>query len=128
MEKFNHATALIIKFVAMAIILVIALPMISTMNIFQSLITAVVLTALAYAIGDLYILSASNNIYATLADAGMAFAIIWFMNFLLTGAPINLGGLLVLAVIIGAVEYFFHKYVAGTVLEGDKVEVKEVNE
>lgn len=127
MGKFNHTTAILIKFVAIAIILVIALPLISTMNIIQSLITAVVLTALAYVIGDLYILPRTNNTYASIADAGTAFVVIWFMNFILTGAPINLIGLLALAVIIGVAEYFFHKYAIDTVVR-DKVEVKETTE
>ncbi len=115
MGKFNHATALLIKFAALAVISAIALPAISTMTITESLITALVLTVAAYLIGDLWILPSFNNTAATVADAGIAFIAIWLMNSVLTRDPINLTGLLVISLVIAAAEYFFHKYVALTV-------------
>ena len=121
MGKHNHAAALLIKFAVIAVIAAISLPAISTMNLTQSLISAAVLTAVAYIIGDLLILPNTNNTAAAIADAGLTFIIVWVLNSLLTRAPIDLAGLLLVSLVIGAAEYFFHKYAALTAAEQGEV-------
>lgn len=117
MGRYNHGTALLIKFAAVAVIAAIALPAISTMNLTQSLITAAALAAVTYIVGDLLILPNTNNTATSIADAGLTFIVVWMLNFLLTKAPIDLTGLLLVSLVIGAAEYFFHKYAVLTAAE-----------
>lgn len=73
-----------------------------------SLLTAVALSAVAYAIGDQLILRASNNTTATLADAAIALLFLWmvasFANWTLSFAE-----LLTIVVAVGVVELIFHR-------------------
>lgn len=97
----KHIIALLIKFAMIAF--------------GQILYVSITVTAIAYIIGDVFILAVSNNIVATIADAGLALFIIYMFNFLWTNREISFYNALIAAVVIGACEWFFHKHVARNV-------------
>nr|WP_117160782.1 DUF2512 family protein [Paraliobacillus sp. X-1268] len=73
---------------------------------------SIVLGISAYLIGDLLILSRTNNTIATTADFGMAFVIIYLMTDGLTVGGNPFAAALISAVVVGICEVIFHKYVA----------------
>ena len=112
----KHITALIIKFVMIAIVLEIILGISTNLTYTQILYVSLTVTAISYILGDLIILPASNNTVATIADAGIALLTIYMFNYFWTYAWISPGTALFAAVILGAGEWFFHKYVEDKVL------------
>lgn len=76
-----------------------------------SLITAGLLSTVAYFVGDQLILRASNNLIATIADGLLAFAFLWVAAELLLWS-ITFGQLFTIALILGIVEFIFHRIIA----------------
>lgn len=118
----KHVSALLIKFVMTAIVLEIVLYMLTELMFTSILYIAASVTILAYIIGDLLILPATNNTVATIADVGLALATIYMFNFLWSARTISFANALICAVAIGVGEIFFHKYVSNIVLEKRKEE------
>jgi uncharacterized membrane protein YqaE (UPF0057 family) len=122
----EHVKAFIIKLVMITAVLGIILTVIFEGEFSDTLWISIVLTALAYILGDLIIFRhagdgseyTKRNIIATLADAILTFAIVYFMgkdifvgdNDLLTSALLS-------AVVIGLGEWFFHKYLNNHVFD-----------
>jgi hypothetical protein len=75
-----------------------------------------VVSVAAYLIGDMFILPRTNNTVATLADFGLAFAIIWFMSENLTYGDSMLGEAFTSALALGVFEMMFHRYLAKNIL------------
>ncbi|QGU95799.1 DUF2512 family protein [Clostridium bovifaecis] len=71
---------------------------------------AVVGTILNYLLGDLYILPSYGNITASIGDGIMAAVIAYVLDALSTNFDTRFGTLIILAVLVAAVEYFFHRY------------------
>jgi uncharacterized membrane protein YvlD (DUF360 family) len=111
----KHIWALLIKFVMAAVILETVMYLFSDLTFGSVLWIALVITVGSYIIGDLLILPASNNIVASLADFGIAFAIIYMFNFIWTTVSIPLLSALIAALIVGIAEWFLHKYLASTI-------------
>lgn len=78
-------------------------------------ITATVLTLIAYFAGDQLILRYSNNAVATVADAVMAYAILWLASYSMNW-DLSAGEILVITLILGIAEWFIHRYVFQTKL------------
>jgi hypothetical protein len=117
----KHVTALLIKYAMIALVLEIVLSILTHLTFVDILYISLIVTLFAYIIGDLLILSASNNIVATVADTGLALFIIYMFNYLWDSRPIDFSDALVAAVVIGAGEWFFHKYVASKVFPPSKM-------
>ena len=111
----KQTNALIIKFIMFGLISVVLLPIFSRLTTGQALLTAVVLTLVAYFLGDLGILPRYGNVTATAADAVIAALVIgladWTVNGAITLTP--LGWILVLGA-LAAGEWFFHRYLQAT--------------
>jgi hypothetical protein len=75
---------------------------------FASLITALALSTIAYLIGDQVILRMSNNMVATLADAGLAFAFLWVVA-IYTGWSLTVGEMFIIVALLSVVEWIFHR-------------------
>jgi len=93
------------------LICIIILPLFAQISSSQAILIAVVLTAVAYLLGDLMILPRHGNSTATVVDVVLAAVVIglsdWMINGFVTLTPA--GWVLFLAVLaIG--EWFFHKY------------------
>ncbi|WP_139490850.1 DUF2512 family protein [Brevibacillus dissolubilis] len=74
-----------------------------------SLVTAVVLSAIAWLLCDQLILRVTNNTIATLADAVLAFAYLWAVA-AFADWSLSMGELLIIVALLGVVEFFFHGY------------------
>ncbi|AJO24225.1 YndM family protein [Weizmannia coagulans] len=115
----DHAKALVIKFIMVAVVLGIILSAIFNMPFGDMIATSVVLTILAYVLGDLMIFKRENereedtqrNIMATVADFVLAYLVVWLMGRSLAPDMDNLlWAALASSIVIAAGEWFFHKY------------------
>ena len=120
----KHLKALLIKFLMIAVVLLVVLTLIFDVPFMDSIWTSLVLTVLAYILGDflLFRLAANRssqnvrNMIATVGDVILAFLTIWYMQVALVDANENIAlGTLIAAVIISGGEWFFHKYLDGNV-------------
>jgi hypothetical protein len=115
-----HIKALAIKGIMTLIILYLVLGLGFNFTFGDALLMTIVLGAVSYFTGDLYVLSKWNNITAALADFGLAFLVVW-----LVGMPLSMGisggklafAALISAIIIAVAEYFFHFYINSRFLE-----------
>lgn len=114
----RHIRALGTKTLAIVIISAILTPMFTDQPASHGIIIGVVFSVLAYLLGDLLILPASNNTVATAADMVLAALVYWSGVKLLKGTGLSVGELLFFAVVIGVSEWFLHKYLARFVLTG----------
>lgn len=101
---------LLIKFVANGAIVVILLMMLSEATFLESLITAVVLSLIAWFLGDQMILRKTNNWVATVSDAVLAFVVLWAAAAVADWNDLTFGDMLVVVAVLGVFEYFFHQY------------------
>jgi hypothetical protein len=77
---------------------------------------ALLIVVLSYVIGDLGVLAMTNNTVATLADIGLCTLKIWLLGPLIVGISIPFLTALLASLVIGAGEWFFHKYMENSVL------------
>ena len=123
----DHVKAIIIKLIMMTVVLGIILTGIFDGEFSDTLWISIVLTILAYVIGDLLIFRKAGddsdhtkrNIIATLSDAVLTFIIVYFM-----GKDIFVGNdndlwkaALLSAIVIAVGEWFFHKYLDRNVFD-----------
>lgn len=130
----NHVKALVIKFLMIAVVLLIILTGIFDVEFEKTLLISLVLTLLAYALGDLMVFRKTGkqthhndvndnhadhdredhkkrNMMATIADIVLAFLVIWLMgDALIENAEDIVTAALISAIVIGGGEWFFHKY------------------
>ena len=76
-----------------------------------AVIASVILSALAYLIGDQFILRASNNTVATAADAVMALIYLWAVAYFADWG-LNFSELIVTVLVLAVVEVIFHALIA----------------
>ncbi|WNC12716.1 DUF2512 family protein [Brevibacillus brevis] len=74
-----------------------------------AVVTSVVVSLIAYALGDALILPKTNNTFATTADFIMVFALFWISSYVFL-QPYRLSGILLTAFVIAVAEYFYHDY------------------
>ncbi|MGC9935027.1 YndM family protein [Priestia aryabhattai] len=124
----KHLKALVIKFVMSAVVLGIVLTGIYNYDFSDSMLISLILTFVAYALGDLLVYRNAaddldykkRNIIATISDLILSFLVIWIMGASLFGnaSPI-IQGSIVSAILITIGEWFFHKYLDKHVLNTD---------
>jgi len=122
----DHLKAIIIKFVMIAVVLGIIVSGIFGGEFSDTLWMSAVLTVLAYIIGDLGIFRnigddsdyTKRNAIATLSDAILTFAIVYFMGKDIFVGDDNLfSAALLSAIVVGIGEWFFHKYLDNNVFD-----------
>ncbi|MGM0845124.1 MAG: YndM family protein [Bacillota bacterium] len=106
----KHLKAFFIKFTACFALLAIILGGIYGVTLGEVFLISVVLSAVSYAAGDLFLLPRSNNTTASLADFGLAFIIIWAMLANMTPVENVLFPSIVAAAGTAVFEFFYHKY------------------
>lgn len=111
----KHIKAFAIKFISSLVLLYVILGMFYDMSFGNVFLITLILGAAAYILGDLLILSKTNNTIATVADFGLAFLLIW-----LIGESLTIGDSLIVPALLSAAglalfELFFHKYLANNV-------------
>lgn len=112
----RHITALLIKFVMVAIVLETVLNILTDLTFGDILYISGTVTILAYIIGDILILSMSNNTIATISDIGLALFTIYMFNYIWSIHMISYTDATIAALVLGVGELFFHKYVEDNVL------------
>ncbi|HBC94519.1 MAG TPA: hypothetical protein DCZ10_16860 [Pelotomaculum sp.] len=107
----RHVTALLIKFIMIAIISIVLLPLFSQITAIQAFVIALVLTIVAYFAGDLWILQRYGNVYTTIADVVIAVLVIGIADQILhyTMTITGAGWIITLALLAFG-EWYFHKY------------------
>jgi hypothetical protein len=95
-----------------AIVLEVVLLLTANLTFGEILWISLFVTLIAYLIGDLIILRASNNTVATLADFGLSLVTIYLFNVFWYRDNIPFLSALISAAVLGVGEWFFHKYLA----------------
>lgn len=114
MEYFK---ALIIKFIMCLAVLWLVLGVFYDMAFGHVLTLSLILTAVAFLLGDLFILSRFENWGATISDFILAFAAIWFYSVYIANATFPVvTAAAISALILSIGEFFFHKYVDNHIL------------
>ncbi|WP_018922746.1 DUF2512 family protein [Salsuginibacillus kocurii] len=109
----DHVKAIGTKFAMITVVLFLVLGF-TGVPFGDFLMTGILLTVIAYLIGDLWLLPSFGNWTATLADFGLSFAGIWIIGTFLFPA-INLPfAAFIASVLIAVGEWFFHKYMMNT--------------
>lgn len=111
----KHIYALLIKFIMVTVVLEIVLSLMTNLTFTEILNISIAVTLIAYAIGDLYILSSSNNTIATVADFVLTLVTIYLSNYILNIREISFTDAFVSALVLGIGEWIFHKYIARNV-------------
>ncbi|MGF2614723.1 DUF2512 family protein [Rossellomorea vietnamensis] len=122
----EHLKALAIKFVMVAVVLGIILTGIYGVPVSDMLIVSVILTLGAYVLGDLLVFKRLNgeqkkrNVIATMADAGLAFVVLWFLGTAMFPDQNVIMASLISAIVLAAGEWFFHKYLDNSIFNGNR--------
>ncbi|AQQ53584.1 DUF2512 family protein [Planococcus lenghuensis] len=114
----DHVKAILIKFVMIAVVLLIVLTWIFDVSFGDTLWISAALTLLAYVLGDLVIFrkagdaddQGKRNMIATVSDIILAFLIVWFLGDAMAVSSDIVTAAIVSAILIGGGEWFFHKY------------------
>lgn len=113
----KHFIAVSIKLGLASIVLFSILPIFSALNIGKIFFITVLVTGVSYMIGDLFILPASGNAIATIADFVLFTATISFLCFNLVGANFYvLMASVFAATFISFCEAFFHVFMEENIL------------
>ena len=119
----KHIVALLIKYTAISAVLLMVLGIFQDVSIPRILLISLLITGIAYLIGDLFVLPRYGNMIATIADFGLSFLGIWVLTYFLTDIDLtrNIGfSAFWSALLISAVEIFFHIYMKKAVLHEGK--------
>ncbi|MBJ8027390.1 YndM family protein [Bacillus cereus group sp. N21] len=118
----KHIVALLIKYTASSAVLLMILSIFQGVSIPRALFISLVITGVAYLIGDLFILPKYGNTVATIVDFGLSFLGIWVLTYFLTNVNVPRGitaASFWSALLIGVVEILFHIYMKRLVLQED---------
>ncbi|PLT30490.1 YndM family protein [Peribacillus deserti] len=107
----RHILPLLIKFIATFSMLGIILGLFNNFSIFDVLVISILLTAVAYVLGDFMILRRTNNVMATAADFGLAFLLIWLLSRNLTFQDNLVSASFFAALGVTLFEYVFHRII-----------------
>ncbi|WP_188205950.1 YndM family protein [Alkalibacillus aidingensis] len=107
----NHFKLIITKCIASLILLYAILGFVYDVTFMNVLLITLVLGAISYIIGDLFILLRTNNTVATISDFILSFVVVYFMlSFMIPGGPL-FGASLFAAIGVTVFELFFHMFV-----------------
>ena len=112
----EHVRALVIKFLMTLVVLGIVFAMLSDLTFAEMILLSLMVTALAYVLGDLLILPAWGNGWAVAADFALVLLSTWVVSRFLFGAGVIPWAYVVSAIVVAAGEYLFHLYLERTVL------------
>lgn len=106
----RHVVRIAVKFVACLIVLGIILGIFFDFSFGDVLLISAVLGVVSYFIGDLFILRATNNFFATATDFVLAFIVIWLMGRAVTYENNLISAALISAAVVAMFEYMFHTF------------------
>jgi len=103
----------IVKLLLNGIVAVPLLMWFAQATLFQAAMTALVLSIVAYLIGDQWILRVSNNTVATAADAVLSFAVLWMAASWMRW-NLSFSQMIVISLVLGVVEIFYHRFLGNS--------------
>jgi hypothetical protein len=112
----RHGLALLIKTTMVVAVLLAFLSLMNNYAFGPTILLALLVVGISYVIGDLWILPMSNNMVATVADIGLSTAKIWLIGPFILGAGVPFSLAFITSLVLGAGEWFFHKYMSTAVL------------
>jgi hypothetical protein len=112
----RHIMAFLIKTVLVSAVLLVTMSMMNQYAVGPTIVLAFLVSGLAYLAGDLGILPMSNNAIATVSDIALATLTIWLIGPFIVKAAIPFSLALLSGLVIGAGEWFFHKYFVRSVM------------
>lgn len=118
----RHGLALLLKVSMTMTVYYIMLTSLNYYPLFPTLLLAVLTTAIAYLIGDLFIYPLSNNLTASLADLGLSIGVIWIIGPFLLGEYVPLNVAIWTSLLLAVGELIFHIYMANFVFEDEPVQ------
>lgn len=114
----KHLLAVFIKLFVDAVLIGIFLNYLTGLSFLMISVIIILVAAITYTVGDLWILPKTNNTIATFSDLIMSFIIIYAFRFFSVYHSITITSALICAALVGISELFFHKYMAISVLPG----------
>ena len=112
-----YMKAFLMKFVMITAVLWIVLSVFYDVSISDMLITSVVLSVVGY-VGDVFLLPKIGNVWATISDFVIAYAVIYFLGSYIYEQPIALGAAsLSSALLLMVGEFFLHRYMHANIFE-----------
>lgn len=118
----KNLTNLLIKTAMVILVLAILIPLFGKGTWTQTVITGLVLIALSYVVGDLWILPKYGNLLAVAADFGLAALVLWAMERALPHFRLSSAGLFIIALVLAVGEWLFHRYLLSTRVSQKRLE------
>lgn len=112
----KHVWALIVKFLMFFVVISVIQGLVFGWPFATLLLTSVLMTGVAYIVGDLWILPITTNLTATSADFVLSFIGIWVIGSLLLNIPVLTTGPLISALLIAVGEWLYHNLVMSKIL------------
>lgn len=113
----QHLLNLVIKVLALTVVLMLLLSM-SGYTFGGILLLAVGLALVAYTAGDSFVLPQYGNMVAVGADAVLTVLGLWLLPGLFGLPALSAGTILLATLVIGIVEYFYHRYLNNKLVLG----------
>ncbi|HZG72228.1 MAG TPA: YndM family protein [Chondromyces sp.] len=114
----EHIKALAIKGLMTLAVLFLVLGVGYDVGFGDILTLTLTLGIVSYLLGDLFILPRTNNLFATLADFGLSFLLLWALGDMIIEQNIPLlQAALLSSVAVAVGEWFFHRYMDRNVLD-----------
>lgn len=117
----EHVRALVAKYLLTTFVLGLFLGMYERIDVAELLLQSLILTGIAYVLGDLFILPTMGNTAATVADFGLAWLALWIINENYFLNNLHWSAYPTAAFFIAAGEFFFHRFVQQHVLGRERV-------
>ena len=118
MVRNKHFNAIITKFLLIVTVLGLFLPAVGKVLTFTAVIAAVVVTVTAYLIADLLVLPKYGNRVAVAMDGLITMAVTWETAWVLENVQVPILGLILVALIVGLGEWYYHRYLARLIFKG----------
>lgn len=96
------------KILMNGIVLIPLLMWFTEATLWSSVVTSLVLSVIAYLVGDQMILRMSNNTVATIADAALTFVYLWIVADWLDWS-LTIGELTTITLAVGVIEFIYHR-------------------
>jgi hypothetical protein len=112
----DNATAIAVKFAVVALLTALVLPAVAPVSYGQAVLLAAGLTAVAFPLVDVGVLSRYGNAAAVVADLVVAVLVFRYAPLVMAGTAVGWGGALAGGGAIALAEILYHTYVKRTLL------------
>nr|WP_275899467.1 DUF2512 family protein [Bacillus piscicola] len=112
----KHVISLAVKTILVMLILVVFLSFFNGYALWKTLLLSAIVIGASYLIGDLFVFPVTNNVVSTIADIVLNTLVIWLLGPFVLNDPVPFLLALVAALLIGACEWFYHKYVVNALI------------